>query len=340
MIRIGLVGLGGMGQIHLGNFLRQPDAHVVALADTDEKRRSGQLDGVAVNLEQRADAVSAGPAKAYADYRKLCQDRNVDAVVISLPTDLHADATVRALEAGKHVLCEKPMARTVAEARRMLEAAEKSDRVLMIGHCLRFWPEFTALGDLIRGGRYGKVRAASFTRCCYQPPWGAEDWFGKPQRSGGAVFDLHIHDADVAVWYWGRPAKISADGAYSGTLPSNLHGQWRYNDGLVVQFRAGWDPVTHAPFYYGFHVTFERGAIVFDSRNDKGLQLATPDGLQTVTVKPASAYELEDRAFLDRIAGGRTPDICPPQDSLIALECVVEAAGQIADACGRSPDAG
>ena len=116
-------------------------------------------------------------------------------VDVCLPTDLHAEVTVAALEAGKHVLCEKPMALTVAECDRMVAAAKASGRFLMIAHCIRFWPEYIALKEIVDSGQYGKVTSALFRRISGLPKW--SEWFPNPQRSGGAILDLHIHDVGL-----------------------------------------------------------------------------------------------------------------------------------------------
>jgi 1,5-anhydro-D-fructose reductase (1,5-anhydro-D-mannitol-forming) len=325
MIKIGIVGVGGLGQLHLRNFLAQPDVAVVALATL-----SGQLkETVATNLKESGGHLDLSRIPVRRGFEPVCTDPGIDVVVVALPTDLHAAAAVLALESGKHVFSEKPMARTVADARRMLAAAQASGKQLMIGHCLRFWPEYLAVESLLRSAQYGKALAASFARCGGCPTWGSQGWFNQPQRSGGAAIDLHIHDADTALWWWGPPRDIRAGGRLLNGAPNIVHSQWRYPDGLALQFEACWDTVKAAPFYYSFKITLERATLLFDSRNDKGLLLATDDSADPIPLDQGSAYEREDRYFLDAIQGRGTLDRCPPTDSLRTLECVAETARQM-----------
>ena len=128
----------------------------------------------------------------------------VDVVDICLPTDLHADFAVRALQMGKHVVCEKPMAISLAEADRMIEAARKSGRRLMIAHCIRFWPEYVELRRLVESGELGHLLSLSLTRYSPFPSWGSDNWLADERRAGGAALDLHIHDTDFAAYLMGR----------------------------------------------------------------------------------------------------------------------------------------
>jgi len=325
MIKIGIVGIGGLGQVHLRNFMALPDAQVVALGTL-----TGQLEQtVTTNLNEQGGQLDLSKIPVHRGHRPVCTHPDVDAVVVCLPTDLHAEAAVLALESGKHVFSEKPMARTPADARRMLAAAQTAHRTLMIGHCLRFCSEYVAVQSVLRSGQYGRALAASFARCGACPTWGDQDWFTKPQRSGGAVIDLHIHDVDTALWWWGPPAEIRAGGRLLNGAPNIVHSQWRYRDGLAIQFEACWDPVATSPFYFGFRVVLERATLLYDSRNDQGLVLATDDSVQPVPVEPGSAYEREDRYFLDAVVGRGGLERCPPTESLRTLETVWETARQM-----------
>ncbi|MCX7012492.1 MAG: Gfo/Idh/MocA family oxidoreductase [Candidatus Sumerlaeota bacterium] len=334
MLRIGLAGLGFMGRIHLKNFLAHPQARVVALADEDADRRAGRFGDLQGNLDEDVAALRIQPERSFADFRDLCEADGIDAVAICLPTDLHEEAAARALRAGKHVFCEKPMALAPDQGRGMLEAAADSGKTLMIGHCLRFWPEYLAVEKVLRSGEYGRPLAASFVRCGAAPRWGHRQWFHRAQRSGGAVLDLHIHDADLCVWWWGRPESISAGGAYVDGNPNIVHSRWRYADGLSAQFESAWEAAGAAPFYYGFKITLERATLLLDSRNANGLQLATDKGVERIEVEKVSAYTAQDNYFLDCLAAGKPVDRCPPEQSLATLECVCEEARQMAGARG------
>lgn len=320
MLHIGIAGVGGLGRMHLRHYLKRKDVHVVSLATL-----SGKISDGATNLGPSQESIVPAGAVVHAGYENVCDDPNVDMVSVNLPTDLHAAATIRALENGKHVFCEKPIALNTTDAQRMIDAAKAAGKLLMIGHCLRFFPEYVAADEIIRSGKHGKVLGASFTRSGGAPTWGSQGWFMKPERSGGAVIDLHIHDVDVALWWWGRPAKIEAAGSY----PHIIYSRWQYADGHVAQFESAWDPATSAPFYYNFKILLESASLIFDTRTEKGLQLAADGKIESVALPQVHGHELEDHYFIDAILNGGNLDRCPPEAALAALECAVATAEQL-----------
>ena len=320
MLQLGIAGVGGLGQLHLKNYLKRRDVQVIALATRTGKITTGQT-----NLNEAGQSLVPAGAIVHAGYEKVCDDPRLDVVSINLPTDLHAPAAIRALENGKHVFCEKPIARHPAEAHRMLAAAKASGKLLMIGHCLRFFPEYVAADKIIRSGQYGKVLGASFARSGGMPTWGSELWFIKPARSGGAVIDLHIHDVDVALWWWGAPAKIEA----TGISPYLIYSRWHYAHGPVVQFECAWDPVPKSPFYYSFKIILEHATLLYDTRINLGLQLATATALEPVPLDKTSGYEQEDNYFLDAVVNGGNLDRCLPAAGALALEYATETARQL-----------
>ncbi len=158
MIRVGIVGIGFMGWIHWLAYQRMGGARVTAISTRNPQRLAGDWRGIQGNFGPPGEQVDLQGVSAYAKLDDLLNDSQVDLVDITLPNSLHADVAVRALEAGKHVLCEKPMALTLADCERMVAAAKKAGRLLMIGHVLPFFPEYDWALGVIRGGDYGKVR--------------------------------------------------------------------------------------------------------------------------------------------------------------------------------------
>ena len=328
-MNLGLIGLGSLGQVHLKNFASFEGVKVIALADKDPERRKGIFGQADVNIsELNQDSVELpNLASSYADYNDLCKDNEIDAVCISLPTFLHADAAIKALEAGKHVFCEKPMALTLQDAERMVHTAKTSGKILMIGQVLRFWGEYVKAFEIFSSGKYGNVLAASFYRYGGMPT-GSDNWFFDENKSGGAVIDLHLHDVDACIWWWGRPDSISAGGAYRLECPNIVHSRWYYENGPSVQFECFWD--ANFPFNCGFRVIMENATLYYDYESQKGLQLITPDGSEIVEKADASdAYLTEDKYFLDCISTHKPVDRCPPEENLQALDVAVETSRQI-----------
>lgn len=209
-VKVGLIGTGDIGQVHARALaeLAEVELCIAALIQPEVEQRLAQQYG----------------AQLYPNCEAMWCDPSVDAVVICVPSDLHREYTVQALQAGKHVLCEKPMALTLSDADAMLEASRQSGRFLMIGHVLRFWPEWVATKQALTEGLVGKPLAISSRRMVsvLAGTQGDRGWRHDPHRSGGAVLDMQIHDLDAFCWFYDAfPTTVftrgirSPDGAWS-----------------------------------------------------------------------------------------------------------------------------
>ncbi len=251
-MRIAVVGLGFMGSTHLKALKNIPEAEVVAVVSSDEKKLAGDLSAIQGNIGGPGEKMDFSRVKKYRTLDQALADPDVDAVDICLPTDQHAPAALAALRAGKHVLVEKPMALDGADADRMLAEARKSGRVLMTGQVLRF------IGAYQQDGRAGEVRMRwdrcarrCFRRRCAAPAW--SKWLADPAKSGGGVFDLLIHDVDYCVHLLGKPAAVSATGYEN--LPRGIDvisAEFHYPSIGSVVITGGW----HHPKSYPFSMEF------------------------------------------------------------------------------------
>ena len=328
MVKLGLIGLGGMGRMHYGCLSRIETARIVALSDIQPDRLKGEWDQIDLNLEtQEAGRADLSAIKRYRNASRLITDPEVEAVLIALPTHLHARYAIRALRAGKHVFTEKPIARTLRQADQMIAAAKESGRILMVGHCLRFTPSYVAAREIVLGGEHGRVVAANFWRAGGVPNWSWDGWMEDPKRSGGAVIDLHIHDADYIHYLFGRPAALFARGTVSGPdaiQTTHVAVNFIYSDGPVVTAEASWAAVGEFGFRFGFTVLMERATLV--SAPGQPLMLY-PEGrpAEEVAMSPGDPYGNEDEYFLDCVSTGQAPSVVPPPDARTALEiCLAE----------------
>jgi len=314
MLRMGIAGVGGLGTLHLKTLLRMSgQVSVEALADPIEDRRLGRQLNATNNMGLGADQdATVSDVRSYDDWSGLCNDPELDVVCIATPSDLHAPAAISALENGKHVFTEKPMALCSDDCRRMIDAAKASGRTLMVGQCLRFFPAYVKAKEIMASGEYGKPVAAFMHRYGGTPRTG---WFADVSRSGGVCLDLHIHDIDAALWWWGRPARRHAHGV--GTLPSatSMLSTWEYNSGLVVHLDATWDAGT--PFDAVFRIIMEHATLC--TRNGK-LQLNTRDGRTEVSLEGMmQGHAAEMHYFIDCILRGEPVSRCLPGDSALAV---------------------
>lgn len=205
-VGLGIIGLGYIGKVHLRHSSKLANARLVAVADLSQK---------ALN-----NAKKTGVKKTFTNYEDLLRDPDVDAVIIGLPTHLHLHCAKQASQAKKHVFLEKPIARNVAEAKEIINAAQKNSVKLMIGYPLRFSTKFCALKERIESGVLGDVEAAYATNIStgpfmhraegHTPIPVPEWWFKKELTGGGALIDLGSHMINLLRWYFGEITEIKS----------------------------------------------------------------------------------------------------------------------------------
>ena len=205
-LRVGVIGCGKMGQSHFGAYSRMPDlVEVAALCD--------------VRDEALAAASARWPgARTARDYREMLEPGDLDLVSVVTMPQTHCEIAVAALEAGAHVLCEKPFAMHLAEAERMLVTAERCGRLIQVGTNMRHTIEAGILKELVESGALGKptyIRAWNYSPGV--PWWGAHHI--KQVSSGGALASTAIHIADVALWVAGSPDLVSVSGSTHRIFP-------------------------------------------------------------------------------------------------------------------------
>ncbi len=337
-VKVGLVGLGMMGGAHFAAYRDEVDtAEVVAVCDAHAERLAPGGDAVEGNIDTGAgDRMNLSGIGTYTEIDRLLAEPDIDMVDLCLPTHLHAPMTIKALAAGKHVFCEKPMALTSDDANEMIVAAEEAGKMLMIGHCLRFWPEYVMIKEMIDSGKYGKVLSAVLRRVSPTPTWSADGWLLRAGRSGLAAIDLHVHDVDTLQWFFGAPNAVSAGGVrHEDGGVGHIVAQYDYDGGPMVVAEGGWDFPPEFPFSMSAVVMFEKATVEFDSRQSPALTVYPAEGgKQTPQVPTANAYAEELKYFADCITSGSKPDRVPPSESANAV-AIVEAEIESAKSGGK-----
>ncbi len=324
MIRVGIVGLGFMGKMHFRCYQALDGVQVAAICDIDETRFEN-TSGTAGNIAGAEAPLDFTGIGLYTDFDKMLAEANLDAISITLPTHLHKDHTVKALGAGLNVLCEKPMALTVEDGRAMQAAAEKSGRLLQIGHCIRFWPEYAKTKELIDSGQYGRVRAAMFQRLSLTPTWAWDGWLMDPARSGSAAMDLHIHDSDFVQYVFGMPKAVFSRTA-SG--PSNdadhIVTQYVYDEDCVVTAEGGWAMSPTFGFEMSFNIVLEKATIVYDCTRSPAFKVCPVEGdAFTPEVASGDGYANEIAHFVKAVRGETVPPIITPEQSVDSVRLVL-----------------
>ena len=330
MIRVGLIGIGGMGRMHFGCYQNNSGARLHAICDGDAAKLRGEWGQIQLNLDQSAQSerVDLAGIATYASVDEILAAAEIDLIDICLPTPLHAPVAIAAMRAGKHVLCEKPMAMDEEECAQMESVARETGRQLLIGHCLRFWPEYVTTEQLIRGGEYGRVLGASFHRSSGLPFGSSGNWMAQGAQSGGAVLDMHIHDVDAALWWFGEPDSLETDGTMSGDLPLSADSIWRYNDGKVVTLHGSWDP-NGGPFRMAFRVVMERASVLYDS-SPQAFQLLQHGESRDLDVPEELAYQNEIDEIIACLSENRAISRVTPASSRLAVAVTRREMAQIA----------
>ena len=336
MVRIGIVGIGFMGMIHYLAALRVPGAKVTAICSRDPKKRAGDWSGIQGNFGPPGGPMDLSGVATYAEVDALLADRDVDLVDLCVPSPDHAQWAIRALQAGKHVLVEKPIALTTADADLMVEAAHAAGRLLMVGHVLPFFPEFAQARAIVEAGRFGPVRAAHFKRVIARSDRAAD-----ADAGGGPAIDLHIHDTHYIALVCGVPSAVRASGVIDGAAVVHLSTQYLYDDpNLAVSCLSGALSQAGRSFTHGFELYLDRATISFEFASFAGQgHLAIPfsiihaDGTVEQPTLPGSgdpvdAFVAELSAAVEAVASG-TP--CPTLAGDLARQalqiCHAEVAG-------------
>jgi predicted dehydrogenase len=310
-VKVGVIGLGFMGATHLNAFKAIEGVEIAAVASSNPKALEGDLRGTGGNLGREVGLFDFSSADKFTDWRALIRDPALDAVDICLPTYLHLEATVLALDAGKHVLVEKPMALTAPQCDAILDAANRSEKIFMVAQVLRFWPEYCALHKLHQSAAPGAIREAAFFRRCGLPDW--SPWLSDESHSGGAIIDLLVHDIDQALDLFGLPDSVEARSLGPvDTLDASLH----YRDGISVFLQGGWYPAG-TPFAMGFRVAGDRGGLELKN----GVLSAMTHGQWNPVPTPAGdAYLAELSYFIECCQNGSPPGRCLPLESARAVK--------------------
>ena len=314
VIRVGIIGLGFMGNVHLKAYQTAKQAgyacEVVAVCDSDASRLTGKVK-TAGNIDTDAEGkgenfellFDPNVVKTYTDPAKLLANSEIDLVSICTHTDTHTDLAIAAMHAGKHVLVEKPVATSSKQVQRVLEVADScKDLICMPAMCMRFWPGWDWLKVQVAGNTFGAVKSAAFHRLGTLPQWGG-NFYADPKRSGGALVDLHVHDADFICHLFGQPNSVITN----GTL-DHLSTVYKYNKGgggpAHVVAEGGWDHTPSFSFRMQYIVVFENATAEFDSSkaaSRESLILFQNGGREVIKLELWAGYDGEIRALLNAI---------------------------------------
>jgi predicted dehydrogenase len=320
-MRIGVVGLGFMGSTHLKALQKIPEVQIAAVCGRDERALEGDFSHIEGNFGGPGERFDFSQTHKHRDLDEFLRDPDVDAIDICLPTDAHSSVAIKALEAGKHVFVEKPLALDGAAADAVLQESERAGKVVMCGQVLRFFPAYAGLAQELKTA--GRVHSAIFRRRCAAPFW--SKWLGDRNRSGGGVFDLLIHDVDICVRLFGVPEALSATGSEDmpngiDVVTANLY----YRDVPSVVVTGGWHHPKAYPFSMEYTVSADEATFDFNSaRGDIGTVYTKKGESRPLDQPKCDAFEAELRYFVECCKANVKPSVCPPEESAAAVKIAV-----------------
>jgi predicted dehydrogenase len=300
MLQIGLVGAGRMGSVHAAALARTDNAVLRAVYDPDgEKARA--------LAERYGAAALSAPEKLF--------DQELDALVIATPTYTHAEYLKEAHRAQLHVLCEKPLVRTADELREIEAMFAHYPKVVMVGHTVRFFPEYEYARDVLRAGELGELGVLRLSRCAgLDAP--ADSWLFDFEKSGAVVLDLMIHDLDFVEWAVGPFESLFAfkpRGSAAAQDMCLVIG--RLSNGAIVHLEASWAEPPHT-FYYAYEIAASQGILDYDSRRSPAYSWE-PHGVSpchdaralAFTPTMRTPYERQAEAFVNAVTNGNVAPI-------------------------------
>jgi len=324
-VKVGIIGMGFMGRMHLSAYLKLPAAKVVAFADVDKDKREGR-GADAGNLGDTGFQFDASSFdNVYDSGFKLIDDPDIDLVDICVPTCDHKDLFVAAVKAGKNVLSEKPMAVKPADVKAMVAAGRKAKRAVMIAQCIRFWPAYVLLKEYVSTGKLGKCMSLILRRQGAKGLW--SPWYLNAAKSGGAIYDLHVHDTDYVNFLFGKPTAVSSVGSVGGTTDKGVdhvvtHYYYPKRKVEAVTAIGAWHQHKTWPFYMGYTAVFARGTLDFDIQRPQPVMLYTDDSAEEIKVATTDGWFEEIKYMVDCVAKGAKPALSPIASTEITMRIV------------------
>lgn len=319
-LKVAVVGCGTMGKLYASVLSRMDDVELAGFY----ARRS----------EHAIDAATSFGTRLFASYEELLAEPDIDVVCVTLPTYLHRQYAVQAAERGIHVICEKPLALTLEDTEAMMSACERYGTRLLVGHVLRFVPEYRHLREHVRSGKIGKVGVGHARRASLHPPSGS--WFKNEQMSGGVLFDLMIHEIDFMRWTLGEASSVYAT---LTTAPGieYANATLRFASGAIVNLEAHWG--YPGPFLAEAELAGQSGVLRCSNQHAQPLIVRQTESRRTAEegvhipsfLLRKDPYEAEIEHFIACIRTGIEP-IVSADDARRAVE--------IALAAGRSARTG
>jgi UDP-N-acetylglucosamine 3-dehydrogenase len=320
MPTVALVGTGFMARTHLDRYDAM-DVEVVGVASRSDP--SPFVD------ERGLDA------STYSDPEWMCDDLDPDFVDVCTPTDTHRSLVETAAEAGCDIFVEKPIAGSLRDAEAIAETVDRAGVTCMVGHVLRFFPEYARAREIVDDGGIGTLGVARARRLSPFPDWGSDDWYADRERSGGVFLDLAIHDLDFLRWLFGDVAHVFArrrlhEGQEHGFVTL------RFKSGAVGYVEASWAQPDGRALTSELELAGDDGLIALDSADVAPVLAFNDDGVTTTNSLARDGYRRQLDHFVDCLSAGTDPAVTA-EDAVSALRLSLAAEASAKRGCPVSP---
>ncbi len=297
MLKVGLIGVGGISGAHIPAWEAMEDAELTALCDI------------------RSERMEPYPGKRhYLDFEEMLEKEELDILDICLPTYLHADYAVKAMERGIHVICEKPVSLNPEDVERIYSVARSMHVNFMAAQVLRFWPEYMLIKELYDTQKYGKLLSGYMSRLGNTPPWSWDSWMKDESRSGLVPFDLHIHDLDFIIYTFGAPENVKSN-RIKRPEQDCINAVYEFPE-FYIETEAAWYAGAY-PFAARYRFQFEKAVvscengkcmIYEDNGNVTDFTETAQGDTGSINLPKSDAYANEIQYFADCVRNGSFPD--------------------------------
>ena len=304
MLKIGLVGVGGISGAHIPGWENMKEAELVAICDV------------------RPEQMEKYPQyRQYTDFDEMLEKEKIDILDICLPTYLHVDFAVKAMEKGINVICEKPISLKEEDVKRAYDTAEANNVKFMIAQVLRFWPEYEFVKSCYETGKYGKLLSGVMHRLGSMPKWSFDNWMMDVNRSGLVPYDLHIHDLDFVIWAFGKPNNDTMRRARKENQ-DYIAGIYDYDD-FFIMVESSWYASSDFTFKSGFRFQFEDALLeytdakltIYEANGETVMFNVSDDkSMGDIGLPSTNAYENEIEYFMNCVLENKPADKVKPQE--------------------------
>ncbi|NQX70440.1 Gfo/Idh/MocA family oxidoreductase [Paenibacillus alba] len=313
-MKVAVLGCGGLGRVHASIYAKMKDVELTGVCD--------------LQLQLAHDLSEITGAPAYLSFEQMLEQAEFDVISIAVPSFLHKEYTIKAAKAGKHVICEKPIALHLEDAEEMIRCCEENGVRLFVGHVVRFFPDYVNMKRSLDEGKIGKACVAHASRIGSHPG-DTKAWFKDFDQSGGVIVDLMIHDLDFLRWTLGEVTTVYGLNHCNDQLDYALV-TLQFASGAVANVEANWG--FPGPFQTKAEIAGNAGIVIANSLNSSSLKIqkapsaSAASAFVTIPESPGfqSPYELELQHFITSILTG-SEAIVTARDAYKALELALAA---------------